>query len=82
MCVCADVTDPNLFMFTKISIDSGHGAGFTLFSFLSLTHSMFLIFTLSPTNVSDTTQVSLCVSEVISLFRSFEVQPEFVSSTN
>lgn len=24
-CLCVDVTDPSLFMFTKISIDSGHG---------------------------------------------------------
>lgn len=45
-CLCVDVTDPSLFMFTKISIDSGHGVASLFSSSLSL--ELFLIFALLP----------------------------------
>lgn len=61
-----DVTDPSLFMFTKISIDSGRGVASLSSSSSSFSHKLFLI---SSTNVSVTTR-AFFVSACLKLFLS------------
>jgi len=74
-CPCVDVTDPSLFMFPKLSIDSGQGVA--SLSSLSHTNCGSYVFFLLPL------KGYLSVISLLNCNRSnFEVQPEFASGSN